>query len=181
MFTPGQTVIHPHHGPMQVSQLAPRTVRGSRSLYLELDGHANLLVSVPVDQADTVGLRPVMSQAQVDEILEILREPTLPREDSWSRRIKDYQLRLQSGRIDERAVVTREILRSHGLRSKGSAEGSMLRSCLEVLASEISLALSISATEAQDLLVETVGPQDAAGPARSHKRSTSPRSQELVA
>lgn len=172
MFAPGQTVIHPHHGPMQVSQIVTRSLRGVDVRYLELDTNANLRITVPVAQAELIGLRPVMSREEVAGVLGILRAPSLPRENSWSRRIKDYQLRLQSGSATERAVVMREILRGSGLHASGIAERDLLRSCMAVLTSEVSLALAVSEERAQELLVDAAGPREAE-PGRPRRRGES--------
>lgn len=173
-FTVGQTVVHPHHGPMRISAVVTRTVRDRVVDYLELEQPEHELhVSVPVPSAATIGLRAVMTRAQVDEVLAVLHDESLPPENGWSRRIKDYSMRLQSGLPTERAVVMREILRHCGHNASGTAERDLLRSAREVLSSELSVALGVTEDAAAALLEEAAldGHETPAPRPRSHRRT----------
>jgi len=174
-FTAGQTVVHPHHGPMQVSAVVTRSVRGRAIHYLELEQpEHDLHVLVPVPSAETIGIRAVMSRAEVDEVLAVLRDDSLPPESGWSRRIKDYAMRLQTGQTTERAVVMREILRHSGLHVTGTAERELLRQAREVLSSEVGVALGVTEEEAASMLEHAAldGHELPAPRPRSHRRTT---------
>src|SRR5690625_3796472 len=54
-FSPGQVVVHPHHGPATIKKVASRTIRGNRVKYLKLEVTEELLVSIPVEKAEEIG------------------------------------------------------------------------------------------------------------------------------
>lgn len=151
-FTTGQTVVHPIHGPVRVSEMSTRPLRGTPTPYVELDAGPDLRIAVPVPNISEVGLRPVISAHLVRHVLDLLSGPGLPRENSWSRRIKDYRMRLASGELAERAVVARELIRSHGIRPPVGAERELLREAMGALVLELTLALSVTPQEATSLV-----------------------------
>lgn len=152
-FTEGQTVVHPHHGPATVRQITTRTVRATESRYLMLQiRDKDLVVGVPVDNADTVGLRTVFNQAEVDRLFAVMREPTGQEEKQWARRIKDAQEKLRSGDIYAVARVVRNLLRRAERAHLSPVEKSMLKYAKQPLVTELSLALKLDPADAETLI-----------------------------
>ncbi|WP_236120529.1 CarD family transcriptional regulator [Cellulomonas palmilytica] len=159
---------------MRISAVVTRTIRGRAIDYLELEQpEHDLHVSVPMPSAETIGIRAVMTRDQVDEVIAVLHGDSLPPESGWSRRIKDYGMRLQTGLATERAVVMREILRHSGHNASGTAERELLRSAREVLSSELSVALGIPEDEAGAMLEDAAmdGHEVPVPRPRSHRRT----------
>ncbi|WP_255769104.1 CarD family transcriptional regulator [Pseudarthrobacter sulfonivorans] len=152
-FIEGQTVVHPHHGPATIRNITTRTVRATESRYLMLEiRDKNLVVGVPVENADTVGLRTVFNQAEIDRLFEVMREPTGPEEPQWSRRIKDAQEKLRSGDIFAVARVVRNLIRRSERDHLSPVEKSMLKYAKQPLVTEVSLALGLGTDEAEALI-----------------------------
>jgi CarD family transcriptional regulator len=152
-FTEGQTVVHPHHGPATIRQITTRTVRATESRYLMLEVRdKDLVVGVPVDNADIVGLRTVFSPAEVDRLFAVLREPTGPEETQWARRIKDSQEKLRSGDIYAVARVVRNLIRRAERGHLSPVEKSMLKYAKQPLVTELSLALALDSADAEALV-----------------------------
>ncbi|MFB2587010.1 CarD family transcriptional regulator [Herbiconiux liukaitaii] len=153
-FVEGQTVVHPFHGPLRVIRIADRTVRGVTLSHLQLRslGHP-LDVSVPVANADSVGIRPVASPDRIAELVEILRGPIDDQPMGWSRRIKSYQERVNTGDVEQLCYVVREVTRRHP-KSSASSESQLLRSARSTLVVEFGLALGISPAEAEVIVDE---------------------------
>jgi CarD family transcriptional regulator len=161
-FTSGQTIAHPVHGPMTVRELKSRTVRGVVTDYLELEGvSAGLRISVPVHNADEVGLRALMTSEQIEELLRIIRMPAGPVEKQWSRRIKAYHERLALGTPDAKATVFRDIVRSSGAEPHAGAERDILREVRASLGAELALSLGIDEETARGMLDEAAHAEDA--------------------
>lgn len=148
-YIPGQILVHPFHGPAEVVDITTRHVGGGTIDYLDLLPRTrSVLISVPIANIALVGLRPVINTSEADALLDVLRAESLPRERSWSRRIKDYQLRLQSGTLESRAVVYREICRNAGPNPSGAAEKALLRNTRDLLVAELALSYGIASEEA---------------------------------
>ncbi|WP_202565387.1 CarD family transcriptional regulator [Agreia sp. COWG] len=155
-FIEGEVVIHPSHGPMRVTHIGDRLVRGVTTKYINLEAVVmQLRLSVPESRASDSGLRAIASRDRIDELLSILAAPSIKSTMGWSRRIKDYQERLRSGNVEALCFVIREIKR-HGNSAPSSAEGQMLRRAMSTLSIEFSLALQVDEDEAKAIIEETV-------------------------
>jgi CarD family transcriptional regulator len=161
-FTEGQTVVHPHHGPATVLSISTRCVRNVQSRYVILEiQNSNLVVGVPVDQADSVGLRTVFNQAEVDKLFDVMRAPTGREEEQWSRRLKDAQEQLKSGDIYAVAGVVRNLLRRSARDHLSPMEKALLKHAKQPLVTEISLALGLAAADAEVLIDALPGLEEA--------------------
>jgi len=128
-------------------------VRNTSVAYLELAVlDSKLIVSVPVDRADAVGLRAVMSPEEIEALLAVVRAPSGPEVAQWSRRFKENRERLRTGDIFTHAAIARDLTRR--LESKGlsQAERDMLREARRPIAVEVSLSLGIPIDEAEGML-----------------------------
>jgi CarD family transcriptional regulator len=149
-------VIHPHHGPARVLSVGPRNIRGRRRRYVELESlDGKLGIAVPCDAVDRVGLRAVLSPRGVDRLLALLNSPGIPLEAQWSRRMKAMGERLASGRLEEIAVVVRELGR-RAATTRSMSEREMQRTAKSHLAVEIALALGIDVAAAERVVDDAV-------------------------
>jgi CarD family transcriptional regulator len=161
-FTEGQTVVHPHHGPATVRSVTTRTVRNVQSRYVILEiQNSNLVVGVPVDQAESVGLRAVFSHAEVDKLFDVMRAPTGREEEQWSRRLKDAQEQLRSGDIYAVAAVVRNLLRRSARGHLSPMEKALLKHAKQPLVTEIGLSLGLDAAGAETLIDALPGLEEA--------------------
>ncbi len=158
----GQHIIHPHHGPVRVDGFTTRTRAGRGVDYVDMSSlRRPLKISLPLSQLDAVGVRPLLDAGGVLRLLELLGTPTGPVERSWSRRIKDYRLRLQTGRLEDRATVMRDIIRHVGAYPPAGTERDLLREVRAELVLEIELCLGLSDAHAEQLLNDAVHPTQA--------------------
>lgn len=150
-FEVGDHVVYPHHGAAEIVAREMRAAFGEEREYLVVEtAHDGLRVMVPVDKADEVGLRPPISEQDVNDVLELLRKKDVREPANWSRRFKNHQEKLKSGDIFQVAEVVRNLsLRD---RSKGlsAAEKSMLMESQRILVSELSLSWEVDEDEALD-------------------------------
>ena len=166
-FTVGTTVVHPVHGPVAVRSLHDRIVRGTPVPYAELhEPVTRLTIAVPVSQAENLGVRPVMDTTQIEALLVEMAAPETYTPQTWSRRIKDYELRLESRSVTARASVVRDIVRVSGPVPSSALERQLLRDSLRILASEVVLSLGCDSDHAMHLLQQAAAgqssPSDAA-------------------
>lgn len=158
VVTIGDILAHPVHGPVRVLAHRERTVRGERREYVDLEVIGDAMrISVPSDDGQIVGMRDLLSEKEITEVLDWLQEtaPERPKRETWAHRMKSLTMQLQSGKLSERVSVIRYILQASGISPKSLAERNMLRSALDPLATEIAIARGIEKDAAEQLLVET--------------------------
>jgi CarD family transcriptional regulator len=158
-FATGDTVVHPRHGVATVQGIVSRGSGKNASDYLELFFEArSMTIMVPVDSVEEVGIRRLATKEEADAILELLGEPSdVP--EAWSERNASTLSRVQSTELAQASMVIRDLTR-HATRSGkrlSAAEGTTLESCLDTVASELSLTLDLPIEETRALILDKVG------------------------
>ncbi len=118
----GDTVVYPHHGAAVIEKREKRLLAGEERDYLVLRlTYGDLTLMVPADATDDVGLRNVVGQKEVDEVMMVLgrRDGSMP--TNWSRRFKANYEKLRSGDIYQVAEVVRNLALRE--RDKGLSAG----------------------------------------------------------
>ncbi len=158
-FDVGDKVVYPHHGAAVIERRERRVVFGTDREYLVLRvAHDDLTVSVPADNTSDVGLREVINDEEILDVLAVLAKKGARTPSNWSRRFKNHTEKLKSGDIYQVAEVVRNLsLRKadHGL---SAGESTMLSRARRVLVSELSFALDVSDEEAARRLDAAMAP-----------------------
>lgn len=113
---------------------------------------SHLMVWVPLDQVDRVGLRPVLDHTGLDTLFSVLRSPADEEDHQWSRRFKDNTEKLATGDPLVIAAVVRNLMLRNNSQGLSQAEREMLRHARQPLLTEISLALKITDQAASDMI-----------------------------
>src|SRR5690554_2103400 len=109
-YSVGDTVIYPHHGAAVIERKEERELKGEAREYLVLRlTYGDLTLMVPADSCEEVGIRNVVSQKEVEQVLDVLREPEGKAAGNWSRRFKANYEKLRSGDIYQVAEVVRNL------------------------------------------------------------------------
>ena len=141
-YSVGDTVVHPHHGAAVVESLEQRELKGETRDYLVLRlTYGDLTLMVPADSYRDVGIRDVVNDKQVKEVISILESPEEKAPKNWSRRFKANQEKLRSGDIFQVAEVVRNLATRDGDKGLSAGERRMLAKAKQLLLSELSIAL----------------------------------------
>jgi CarD family transcriptional regulator len=148
-FAIGDKVVYPHHGATIVSSIETREVLGADRDYLVLRfDHVDLVLRVPADGTDAVGLRQIMADDEVAEVFAVLRKRDTRTPSNWSRRFKNHTEMLRSGDVYQLAEVVRNLTQRKVGAHLSAGEQRMLDRARQVLLSELSLVLSVDVDEA---------------------------------
>lgn len=148
-FSEGQVVVHPHHGPATVTAITTRVVRAEQRRYLKLQVlGSDLVVGVPLESAEEVGVRPVLGDRTPEEVFAVLTAPTGHEESGWSRRIKADVDRLRSGDLLVIAGLVRDLTRRQEDKGISLGEKDVLRDARRPFVAEIAIALGLDDDEA---------------------------------
>jgi CarD family transcriptional regulator len=160
-FTEGDLVVYPNHGAGCIAGIEEKTILGEvRRYYVVYLPDIELTVSIPADGDDT-GLRACAGEEDITEALALLGADATHMPSNWNHRLKHNREKIKSGEIEQVAEVVRN-LSVHGTENGlSTGERNMLIKARQILASEIALARSIEATEAERLVDDAL--KDGAG------------------
>jgi CarD family transcriptional regulator len=157
VFRKGDKVVHPRHGAAVVEDLVELERFGEQRVYVKLRLPHGLTLMVPVESAEQVGLRGVVSRDELDEVFDLLRGDEGRTPILWGKRYRANLAKLISGDIYHVAEVVRDLsLRERG-KGLSSAEKRMLAKAREILISELTFVVGSTEENAEAMLDEVLG------------------------
>ena len=148
LFEVGETVVYPHHGAATIIEVKDRVIKGETKKYLKLNvTQGDLIIEVPAENVDLVGVRDVIGQEGLDHVFEVLRAPFTEEPTNWSRRYKANLEKLASGDVIKVSEVVRDLWRRD--QDRGLSAGEKAR---QILISELALAEKCDEEKAGELL-----------------------------
>jgi len=153
LYQVGDKVVYPHHGAGRIMQIEDKEVLGERRTYLTIQIlHNDMTVMVPVENADRTGLRRVVDERVVDEVVAVLHGNPTKMPKNWSRRYKHNREKLKTGDIFEVAEVVRNLAVRHADKGLSTGEKQMFSKAKKILASELMYARDTSEEDATEYL-----------------------------
>lgn len=157
LFEVGETVVYPHHGAATIDEVKTRIIKGEEKLYLKLRvAQGDLVIEVPADNVDLVGVRDVIGQEGLDRVFDVLRAPFTEEPTNWSRRYKANLEKLASGDVIKVSEVVRDLWRRDQDRGLSAGEKRMLAKARQILISELALAEKTDEESASTVLDEVL-------------------------
>ena len=156
MFEPNEKVVYPGHGVANVDGVIEKTVSGSSVKFIKLTFlYKDMTVLIPIYNADSLGLRYISSIDIVDAAIEELkRVPEKKLEcldftpSGWNRRHREYQLKIQGGKLIDIVKVYRDLMHIAQQKELSFGERMLLQSIEELLSQEIQSVKAISNDDA---------------------------------
>ena len=137
-FQVGEKVIYPNHGIGIVESIQTRpTPTGKISLYKLRILSNDSRVWVPQQNADGVGLRPVISMRDVKKIFTLLGDSHIEQHSNWKGRFKENSDKMRTGSIHEVALVLKGLTFLSRKKSLSFREKRMLDRAKFLIVSEI--------------------------------------------
>ena len=163
-FKVGDRVVYPHHGAAVIKKKESRVVKATEpdtkdakvDYFVLHMAHGDLTLSVPVDKAEDVGMRPPISEEDVEDVLRLLAKRDVREPANWSRRFKNHQEKLKSGDVYQVAEVVRNLALRESARGLSAGEKSMLERARVILASELSIAWDVPEEDAVERLAKAL-------------------------
>ena len=137
-FKIGETVVYPKHGVGEIVKIESMEISSIKTnFYVVKMEQAKLMIRVPLDKQDEVGLRKISTKKIIDEIYEILKLKPKVRRIMWSRRAQEYDAKIFSGDPIKIAEVVRDLFRKNSQPEQSYSERQMFQIALERLAREV--------------------------------------------
>lgn len=133
MFQIGDKVVHPMHGAGIVESIVQKKVNGvMRDYYvLKLPVRA-MVVMIPTENSEEIGVRPIVDREQADRVLEEIGSLQVEMTQNWNRRYRENMERLKSGDLFQVACVVKGLMLRDVDRGLSTGERKMLHSAKQI-------------------------------------------------
>jgi CarD family transcriptional regulator len=141
-FKVGDKAVYPAQGVAEVVSIEEKDIAGNRQKFYVLRIlDTDRKIMVPVNNAGNVGLRPPISEQEIREIFEILRERTIAFDNqTWNRRYRGFMDKIKTGSVFDVAEVMRDLYRLKAEKSLSFGERRMLETARSLIVKEIAVA-----------------------------------------
>ena len=159
-FKIGDKAVYPAQGVAEVISIDEKDIAGQRQRFYVLRIlDTDRKIMVPVSNADAVGLRQVISEQEIREIFDILKERTIGFDtQTWNRRYRGFMDKIKTGSIYDVAEVLRDLYRLKANKQLSFGERRMLDTARSLIVKEIAIARKQTEedvkTEIEDIVLE---------------------------
>ncbi|RMH37031.1 MAG: CarD family transcriptional regulator [Deltaproteobacteria bacterium] len=141
-FKIGDKAVYPAQGVAEVIGIDNKEINNTVcSFYVLRVLDTDMQILVPKDKADQVGLRPVATEDEVEEVFDILRETDVHIDkQTWNRRYRGFMEKIKTGSLFEVAEVYRDLYRLKSTKTLSFGERRMLDTAKNLIVKELSVA-----------------------------------------
>jgi|SRR5436305_7862851 len=156
-FQIGDKVVYPNHGVGIIEQISSRTIGPTtQKFYLLKIKASSLKVEVPFNNVNSVGLRPVVKNGEVNKILGFLADGECDNNSDWKDRFKENSDKMRTGSLLEVAVVLKSLLLLARDKPLSFREKKMMDRARYLLVTELAMAKNTGEPEIEDLLTKSL-------------------------
>lgn len=156
-FQVGDKVVYPNHGVGIIEQISSRTIGATiEKFYLLRIKASSLKVMVPFHNVESVGLRRVVRNGEVQKILEYLTDGKCESSGDWKYRYKENCDKMRTGSLLEVAGVLKSLLQLGRSKPLSFREKKMLERARYLLVSELAMAKNCEESQIEQLLTKAL-------------------------
>ncbi len=157
MYSAGDKVLYPMHGAGVIRQIERCEILGEvKDYYLLHVPCGDMEVMIPVEACDDIGVRPVVTQKEIDQAISVLRADSTETGGNWSKRYRANMEKLKTGDILLVAEVVRNLTRHDRVSGLSAGEKKMLSNARKILQSEIMLAIDVDEERALEMIEDAI-------------------------
>ena len=157
MFTKGDKIVYPMHGAGIIEEIEEKKILGEiRKYYILNVPCGEMKIMIPVDSSKEIGIRAIVSDEELAQAIDILREKSSEMSANWNRRYRENMEKLKTGDVLEVAEVIRNLMRTDREKKLSTGEKKMLTNARQILSSEIILIKGIDMKEANSIIDRAV-------------------------
>ncbi|MBW1997952.1 MAG: CarD family transcriptional regulator [Deltaproteobacteria bacterium] len=145
MFKKGDLAVYPAHGVGVIERIESQEISGAKQdFYVMRILDSNMIIMIPTQNVDSVGLREIIAQKEVPKLYSILKKRDVTVDNqTWNRRFREYMDKIKTGSVFEVAEVYRDLLMLKLEKDLSFGERKMLDTARNLLVKEISLAKNV--------------------------------------
>ena len=137
-FNIGEVVVYPKHGVGEIIKIENMEISSIKTkFYVVKMEQSKLIIRVPLEKQDEVGLRKISSKKIIEEVFNTLKLKPKIRRIMWSRRAQEYEAKIFSGDPIKISEVVRDLFRKNSQAEQSYSERQMFQVAIERLAREV--------------------------------------------
>ena len=142
IYTVGNKLYYPVHGVAELTSTESRNIGGMDcAIYVLTIVETGLKIMVPTTNAESVGIRALVSDEEINDVYEILQSKDGGTDtQTWNRRHREYMDKIKTGSAFEIAEVLRDLCLLRDKKTLSFGERRMLETARNLLVKEISCA-----------------------------------------
>ena len=155
VFVVNEHVVYPIQGVGEIRAIAKRTFRDNQVLYYDIYFETpDMTVMVPVENAESIGLRKIVSSKEALKALELLNKEYEQANTDWKTRNQQNLELLKKGTISDIAQVVKTLYDRSTSKELPIQERKLFDNASKLLIDEISLALKKSKKDSEAMIFE---------------------------
>lgn len=141
LYKIGDSVFYPLHGAGIIRQIEEKRILGERhKYYIVRIPIKDTEVMLPIENAESLGVRAVKSSEEIDELLSYMKKTADESSDNWNRRYRENIEKIREGTQERTAEVVKYLLIRDENKGLSSSEKKTLNYAKQILYSEIIMA-----------------------------------------
>jgi len=152
MFKIGDLAVYPAHGVGVIEKIETQEISGaSQDFYVMRIIDNDMIIMIPTQNVNNVGLREIIGQEEVPKLYSILKKRDVVIDNqTWNRRYREYMDKIKTGSVYEVAEVYRDLLILKVEKDLSFGERKMLDTARNLLVKEISLAKNVEEEQIEE-------------------------------
>lgn len=157
MFEIGDKIIYPMYGAGVIEGIEEKQRDNQpEKFYIIHIPNGNMRISLLAKKSEPVGLRSVLCQDEILQILDHIFQYTPVSSDNWNQRYKDNLEKIKTGKLEMVAEVVKCLTGREKQRGLSSVEKKMLNTARQIVISEIVYSCEIDVKKAEELLANSL-------------------------
>lgn len=162
-FNINEKVVYPSQGVGLITEIFEKDFRGTvmqyYKIYIEV---SDMVVLVPVQKAEDLGIRPIVGAEEAQKALDSLSDDFEPITSDWKLRYQMNLDLLKKGTIADIAAIVRCLYNRSKVKELPILERKLYDQAKKLLQDEISIAMGISEKEVESMIHTKLEPPGAA-------------------
>jgi CarD family transcriptional regulator len=152
-FKVKQKIVYPSQGVGLINSIEEKEFNGKKMpyymVYVEV---TDMTIMVPVDKAEELGLRAIVSASEAEEALNFISEEFEPNPSDWKLRYQMNMDLLKKGSIIDIASIVRSLYHRSKVKELPIQERKLYESAKKLFEDEISISLKKSKADTDTLI-----------------------------
>ncbi len=180
-FVVDQKVVYPSQGVGIIKEIFTKVFRENETLYYKIYIEASdMIVMVPVEKADDLGIRQIVSAEEAEKALSLLSDDFEPITSDWKLRYQQNLDLLKKGTVEDIAKIVRCLYNRSKVKELPILERKLYDSAKKLLIDEISCALGKDDKEIEKVIHTKLEPFGATQKAKASIPSDEDEDDDLM-
>lgn len=142
-FAINQIIIYPGHGIGKITTMETRNIFGDKCQFYIIETiNTGIKLMVPINDVDSLGIRPVISKKIAEKALSIFKRPSHKKtRHTWNKLYREYMKKLTNGSICEIADILKDIYNLKLDKELSFGERKIIYNSYNLFKEEISLVI----------------------------------------